>query len=75
MLFGVVYLILCGVNHTRGHGVNIVAMACLYFVRIISITDVTVGGVNDGRYVSVCGGAVNNILARGKNRGGGTPPV
>ena len=44
MLFGVVYLILCGVNHTRGHGVNIVAMACLYFVRIISITDVTVGG-------------------------------
>ena len=68
MLFGVVYFILCGFNKKSGSGVNIVFMACINCVRRLYGTDVTVGGDNDVRDVFVCGGAVNNIMSRGRDK-------
>ena len=55
-------------NNTSGRGVNIISMACLNCVRRLYGTDVTVGGGNDGRGVFVCGGAVNKIMSRGRNK-------
>ena len=69
MLFGVIYFILCGINQTRGRGVNIISMASINCVVCISETDITVGGVNDGRYVSIFWVEVNNILARARDKG------
>ena len=53
MLFGLFNYILCGVKHTRGHGVNIIDMAGLNCVGLLSVTDVSVGGGNDGRDVYI----------------------
>ena len=70
-MFDVVNFTLCGVNHTCSRGVNIISMSGLNYAENFPGTDVTVGGGNDVWDTSICGGAVDNILVRYGDRGGG----